>query len=469
MTQSIDGARLTLMLNDLRLPAIKQDWAGFAERADKESWPAARFLAALAEHEIAERDRRRLARHLAEAQLLPGKTLDSFDFDVVPMASKAHVLAICAGDSWIDKGANLLLIGDPAAARRIWPPALASRCGERLARDVRPHIRPGSKASGGAPRRSAAKPIISRRKPGIGALLQQLAKGNLSSVSHGRPARPCGPPSRTATTPASGKADRGHSVVANVVANLAEVRQQVVLQVVAIATYAASSGPSAGVARIARRALRAVAAGTRDARTVPADEALLAFGLHPRRRSDVRARRDARPGRGCRQLLAGLRWPRRGGTPSACAASRPCRSHDADWASASTTVWNGRRRRAKLAGLSPSSPRPRSKHRQQDSETERQPQCCHGAAPDALGERFQNRLHAPRRIDRDGQDLLVEEPLGTRRKRRFAFDIIRRDHLTDPPRRSAERERSCVRRVSQAGERDARRAVVVASFARSPR
>jgi hypothetical protein len=34
MTQSIDIARLTLMLNDLRLPAIKQDWPTLAERAD---------------------------------------------------------------------------------------------------------------------------------------------------------------------------------------------------------------------------------------------------------------------------------------------------------------------------------------------------------------------------------------------------------------------------------------------------
>ena len=117
MTQSIDIARLTLMLNDLRLPAIKQDWPALAERADKESWPAARFLATLAEHEIAERDRRRLGRHLAEAQLLPGKTLDSFDFDVVPMLSKARVLAICAGDSWIDTGANLLLIGGPGGGK----------------------------------------------------------------------------------------------------------------------------------------------------------------------------------------------------------------------------------------------------------------------------------------------------------------------------------------------------------------
>ena len=53
MSQTIDAARLTLLLNDLRLPAIKQGWAAFAERADKEGWPAARFLASLAEHEIA--------------------------------------------------------------------------------------------------------------------------------------------------------------------------------------------------------------------------------------------------------------------------------------------------------------------------------------------------------------------------------------------------------------------------------
>jgi DNA replication protein DnaC len=45
--------------------------------------------------------------------VLPGKTLDSFDVDAVPMISKAHILAICAGDSWIEKGANPLLIGGP--------------------------------------------------------------------------------------------------------------------------------------------------------------------------------------------------------------------------------------------------------------------------------------------------------------------------------------------------------------------
>ena len=117
MTGAIDAARLTLILTDLRLPAIKQGWSAFAERADKEGWPAARFLATLAEHEGAQRDRRRIERHLADARLLPGKTLDGFDFAATPMISKAHVMALCAGDTWIEAGANLILIGGPGGGK----------------------------------------------------------------------------------------------------------------------------------------------------------------------------------------------------------------------------------------------------------------------------------------------------------------------------------------------------------------
>ena len=52
-----DAARIELLLAELRLPAIKLVWASLAAQADKEGWPAGRFLAALAEHEIAERSR----------------------------------------------------------------------------------------------------------------------------------------------------------------------------------------------------------------------------------------------------------------------------------------------------------------------------------------------------------------------------------------------------------------------------
>src|SRR3546814_13882519 len=58
-----------------------------------------------------------MERHLAEAKLLPGKTLDTFDFDAVPMISKAQVMAIGAGDSWLENGANLILFGPPGGGK----------------------------------------------------------------------------------------------------------------------------------------------------------------------------------------------------------------------------------------------------------------------------------------------------------------------------------------------------------------
>jgi DNA replication protein DnaC len=112
-----DVARIELLLCDLRLPAIKLMWKKFAEQSDKEGWPAARFLAALAEHEIADRGRRRIERHLAEARLPVGKTLANFEFEAVPMVSKAQVMALTSGDSWLAKGDNILLFGPPGGGK----------------------------------------------------------------------------------------------------------------------------------------------------------------------------------------------------------------------------------------------------------------------------------------------------------------------------------------------------------------
>ena len=116
-TDPVDAARLALLLAELRLPAVKLVWPDLAAQADKEGWPAARFLAVLAEHEIAERSRRRIERHLAEAKLPPGKTIGTFDFEAVPVVSKAQVMALAAGDAWLGMGANLILFGPPGTGK----------------------------------------------------------------------------------------------------------------------------------------------------------------------------------------------------------------------------------------------------------------------------------------------------------------------------------------------------------------
>ncbi|MFZ0848280.1 MAG: IS21-like element helper ATPase IstB [Hyphomicrobiaceae bacterium] len=114
---TIDVARVELLLSELRLPGVKAIWPKLAAQSDKEGWPAARFLAAVAEHEVADRGRRRIERHMAEARLPAGKTLATFDFGSVPMVSKAQVIALASGDVWLETGANVLLFGPPGGGK----------------------------------------------------------------------------------------------------------------------------------------------------------------------------------------------------------------------------------------------------------------------------------------------------------------------------------------------------------------
>ena len=46
------------------------------------------------------------------------KTLENFDFNAVPMLSNAQVKALCAGDAWLEQGANLMLFGPPGGGKR---------------------------------------------------------------------------------------------------------------------------------------------------------------------------------------------------------------------------------------------------------------------------------------------------------------------------------------------------------------
>jgi DNA replication protein DnaC len=112
----VDVHKLPAMLAALRLPSFQARWTTLAERADTEGWPAASFLAALAECELAERETRRIQRHLNESRLPGGKTLATFDFAALPSVPRRRIEALAAGD-WIDSGANLIAIGNSGAGK----------------------------------------------------------------------------------------------------------------------------------------------------------------------------------------------------------------------------------------------------------------------------------------------------------------------------------------------------------------
>ena len=111
------NARLDLILTELRLPSIKRLALDLCEQSDREGWPGNRLLEALFEHEMNEREVRRIERRRAESALIPDKRLSSFDFAAVPSVSKAQVMALAAGHEWLDRGASVLLFGPPGVGK----------------------------------------------------------------------------------------------------------------------------------------------------------------------------------------------------------------------------------------------------------------------------------------------------------------------------------------------------------------
>jgi hypothetical protein len=100
-----NAARIEPLLAELRLPAMKLMCADLAARADKEGWPASRFLGAFVEHETADRGCRRIERHLAGTKLPTGKRLTP--------STSGHGL----GESWLDQGSNTVLFGPPGGPK----------------------------------------------------------------------------------------------------------------------------------------------------------------------------------------------------------------------------------------------------------------------------------------------------------------------------------------------------------------
>ena len=111
------NARLGVMLTELRLPTMKRLAAELCAQSDREGWPGHRLVEVLLEHEMNEREVRRIERHRIESALSPDKRLSAFEFAAVPCVSKAQVMALAQGHEWLERGANVLLFGPPGVGK----------------------------------------------------------------------------------------------------------------------------------------------------------------------------------------------------------------------------------------------------------------------------------------------------------------------------------------------------------------
>jgi len=123
-----EKAVLPLLLKELRLPTINRLWEDFAIEAEGKGWPCPRYLSNLCEQEIAERHRRRLARHMLESQLPKAKALENYDFGCVKGINKAEVIGLASGEVWISEGKNVLIFGPSGTGKT----HVAAAIGEKL-------------------------------------------------------------------------------------------------------------------------------------------------------------------------------------------------------------------------------------------------------------------------------------------------------------------------------------------------
>jgi DNA replication protein DnaC len=107
---------LNTHLKSLRLPAFLQNYAKLAEEAAQADHSYDRFLLALAELEVAQRERNRIARRIKGARFPVLKELADFDFSCITSPNKQRVLELARG-SYIQKAEPILLVGNPGLGK----------------------------------------------------------------------------------------------------------------------------------------------------------------------------------------------------------------------------------------------------------------------------------------------------------------------------------------------------------------
>lgn len=103
-------------LKALRLPTFLKNYRKFAEEAAQADHTYDRFLLALAEQEVAQRERNLIARRIKSARFPVLKELADFDFSCISSPNKQRVLELAQG-SYIQKAEPIILVGNPGLGK----------------------------------------------------------------------------------------------------------------------------------------------------------------------------------------------------------------------------------------------------------------------------------------------------------------------------------------------------------------
>ena len=131
------SAQTTLLasyLRRLRLPVALARYPKLAAEAAQRGLSYEQFLLLLAEQELAQRDENMQRRRLSQAKFPVLKTLDQYDFSLLPQLNRQLVLELAQGH-YINKKENILLVGQIGTGKTHIATALgvaACRQGQRV-------------------------------------------------------------------------------------------------------------------------------------------------------------------------------------------------------------------------------------------------------------------------------------------------------------------------------------------------
>lgn len=120
-------ATLPLLLKQLGLPSMLSQYEAQAKIAEDRHWGYQEYLMVLSNMEAANRQQKRIARHIKEAKLPPGKTLDAFDFALAKSVNAAQITALADNTSWVKSANNLVIFGPSGVGKTHLATAIAYR------------------------------------------------------------------------------------------------------------------------------------------------------------------------------------------------------------------------------------------------------------------------------------------------------------------------------------------------------
>lgn len=121
-------------LRQLKLPAFGQHYGRLASEAAAANLSYERYLQALAEQEVAQRELARQRRCVQQAGFPVVKELADFEWSAIPSLNRARILSLAQG-GYLDQAETVLLVGNPGLGKSHIAVALgvsAARQGHRV-------------------------------------------------------------------------------------------------------------------------------------------------------------------------------------------------------------------------------------------------------------------------------------------------------------------------------------------------